>query len=95
MRLFKMIDGKPSVLADPVWIDKYEVVNSNFDGIFSPMVEMSAMVAAGQTVGVVKDYLGAIKEEVKAPFAGLILYILGTPPANKGEPLLEVGRIKR
>ena len=95
MKLFKMIDGKPPVLADPVWIDKYEVVNSGFDGLFYPKVEMSAMVTEGQTVGVVKDYAGVVKEELKAPFAGIILYIIGTPPANKGEPLFEVGRIKK
>ena len=95
MQLMEMIDGKPPVLADPVWIDQYEVVNSNFDGLFFPKVELSAMVAAGQTVGVVTDYFGAVKEEIKAPFVGIILYILGTPPANKGEPLFEVGRIKK
>ncbi len=95
MQLMKMIEGKPPVLADPVWIDKYEVVSSNSDGLFFPKVELSAMVAAGQTVGLVTDYFGAVKEEVKAPFAGIILYILGTPPANKGEPLFEVGRIEK
>jgi len=93
MRLLKMIDGKPDFVADPVWIDKYEVVNSNYDGLFYPQVEMGAMVTQGQTVGMVKDYFGNIKEDVKAPFAGIILYFIGTPPANKGEPLFEVGRI--
>lgn len=95
MKLFKMIEGTPPAVADPVWIDKYEVVNSGFDGLFYPKVEMSALVAEGQIVGVVKDYAGAVKEELKAPFAGIILYIIGTPPANKGEPLFEVGRIKK
>jgi predicted deacylase len=90
-----MIAGAPPVLADPVWIDKYEVVNSGFDGLFYPKVDMGAAVAEGQTVGVVKDFAGAVKEELKAPFAGIVLYILGTPPANKGEPLFEVGRIKK
>ncbi len=52
------------------------------------------MVEAGQTVGVVRNDLGEIVEELKAPFAGIILYIINTPPANKGEPLFEVGRIK-
>jgi len=95
MKLLKMIDGAPEFVPDPVWIDKYEVINSNYDGLFYPLVEMGAMVAEGQTVGVVKDYFGALKEELKAPFAGIILYIIGTPPANKGEPLFEVGRIKK
>ena len=95
MRLFKMIEGRPESAADPVWIDKYEVVNSNTDGLFFPRVAMGGTVTEGQTVGVVQDYLGDVKEEVKAPFGGIILYIIGTPPANKGEPLFEVGRIKK
>jgi len=95
MRLFKMIAGKPEFAVDPVWIDKYEVVNSKSDGLFYPKVGMGAMVSEGQTVGVVQDYFGAVKEEVKAPFAGIILYIIGTPPTNNGEPLFEVGRIKK
>ena len=96
MRLFKMIDGKTRIRPPiPVWIDKYEVVNSKSDGLFYPKVEMGAMVAEGQTVGIVKDYFGAVKEEVKAPFAGIVLYIIGTPPTNNGEPLFEVGRIKK
>lgn len=95
MKLFKMIEGKPEFVVDPVWVDKYEVVYSGFDGLFFPSVEMGAIVAEGQTVGLIKDYLGAMKEEVKAPFGGVVLYILGTPPTNKGEPLFEVGRIKK
>jgi len=95
MRLFKMIEGKPEFVADPVWIDTYEVVNSNFDGLFYPRVEMGSTVAEGQTVGLIKDYLGNLKDDVKAPLAGVVLYIIGTPPANKGEPLFEVGRIKK
>ena len=95
MRLFKMIDGTPVTAKDPVWIDKYEVVNSRFDGLFYPRVKMGAMVGEGEIVGAVRDYLGNLKEDMKAPFAGLILYILGTPPANTGEPLYEVGRVKK
>ena len=95
MRLLKMIGGTPQPVKDPVWIDKYEVVNSSADGLFYPKVDMGAAVAEGQIVGTLKDYWGKTHEDVKAPFAGLILYIIGTPPANKGEPLFEVGRIKK
>lgn len=95
MKLFKMIEGKPTGVADPVWIDEFEVVNSKFSGLFYPRVEMGAKVTPGELVGIVKDYLGNLKEEVRAPFEGTILYIIGTPPANKGEPLFEVGRLKK
>ena len=90
-----MIAGRPAPASDPVWIDKYEVVNSAHDGLFTPRAAMGDAVAEGQVVGVVEDYAGAVREEVKAPFAGVLLYIIGTPPTNKGEPLFEVGRVKR
>jgi len=95
MSLFKMFEGAPARVADPVWIDKYEVVNSRYDGLFYPSVQMGAAVKEGEIVGVLFDYLGAWKENLLAPFAGIILYIIGTPPANAGEPLFEVGRIKK
>ena len=32
-------------------------------------------------------------EEVRAPFAGEMLYVVGTPPVTEGEPLGFVGHI--
>jgi predicted deacylase len=94
MRYFKMIDGKPESVSEPVWIDKYEVVYSDVDGLFYPETKMGYYVSKGEKVGTIIDYLGNIKQELRSPFTGIILYILETPPANKGEPLFEVGRIK-
>jgi predicted deacylase len=94
LRHLGMIDGKPAPAADPVWIDKYEVVYSKHDGLFRPRVEMGYYVRAGQIVGTITDYLGGWVEDVKAPFTGILLYVIGTPPCNSGEPLFEVGRVK-
>jgi uncharacterized protein len=94
LRHLGMIAGQPEPAADPVWIDKYEVVYSKHDGLFAPRVEMGYFVKEGQVVGTITDYLGARKEDVKAPFTGILLYIIGTPPCNAGEPLFEVGRVK-
>lgn len=93
MRLFQMIEGQPDAV-DPVWIDRYEVVYSQTDGLFYPQAEMGYYVVKGQNVGYVTDFLGRVKEEVRAPFSGLLLYIINTPPTSRGEPLFEVGRIK-
>ena len=95
MKLYKMIDGSPRIVSAPAWIDKYEVINSNYDGLFTPLVKMGDIVVQGQGVGWVTDYLGKALEEMKAPFDGIVLYVINTPPANKGEPLFEVGRIKQ
>lgn len=94
MRLFQMIEGQPDIMTDPVWIDRYEVVYSQTDGLFYPEAEMGHYVAGGQKVGYVTDFLGQVKEEVRAPFGGILLYIINTPPTSKGEPLFEVGRVK-
>jgi len=94
MRLFRMIEGSPSETAAPVWIDLYEVVYSRTDGLFYPAVKMGHYVVKGQKVGHVTDFLGNVKEEVRAPFSGILLYIINTPPTSKGEPLFEVGRVK-
>ncbi len=95
MRLFKMIEGKPEFVSDPVWIDHYEVVYSKSDGLFYPQTKMGYYVKKGEKVGYVTDYLGNVKEELRAPFSGIILYIIYTPPVSKGEPLYEVGRVKQ
>jgi predicted deacylase len=94
MRLFRMIEGSPMETAEPVWIDRYQVIYSRTDGLFYPSVEMGHYVVKGQKVGRVVDFLGQIREEVRAPFSGILLYIINTPPTSKGEPLFEVGRVK-
>jgi hypothetical protein len=52
-------------------------------------------VAKGARLGRVTDFHGTVLEEVTAPFGGEILYVLGTPPVSKGEPLLMVGGTKQ
>jgi predicted deacylase len=94
MRLFQMIEGRPEIITDPIWIDRYEVIYSQTDGLFYPQAEMGHYVAKGQKVGYVTDFLGRLKEEPRAPFSGILLYIINTPPTSKGEPLFEVGRVK-
>jgi len=94
MKYFKMIPGQPRRQTDPVWVEKYEVIYSNHDGLFYPRAGMGDYVRAGEVVGIITDYHGNILEEQRAPFTGILLYIIGTPPCNKGEPLFEVGRVK-
>jgi predicted deacylase len=94
MKLLQMIEGKAANLAEPVWIDRYEVVYSKTDGLFFPRTKRGYYVRKGQLVGLTTDYLGNVKEELRAPFSGIILYVISTPPTNVGEPLYEVGRLK-
>jgi hypothetical protein len=95
MKHFKMIEGKPEYVSDPVWIDHYQVIYSNSDGLFYPQTKMGYYVTKGETVGYITDYLGNVKEELYAPFSGIMLYIIYTPPIGKGEPIFEVGRVQK
>ncbi len=87
-------DGPPPVSA-PVWIDRSEVLTSAATGIFYPAVERGHSVDAGTLIGRVTDFHGSVVQEVKAPFAGVVLYVLGTPPISKGEPVAFVGQIQK
>ena len=93
MRYFQLSEGPLMEPPEPVWIDRYEVVYSQTDGLFYPAAKMGHFVAKGQKVGHTTDFLGQIKEEVRAPFSGILLYVINTPPTSKGEPLFEVGRV--
>lgn len=86
-----MRDDGPIPLAPPVWIVRDEVLRAGATGLFYPAVEKGQMVAAGAAIGRITDFHGQTLEDIRAPFAGEILYIVDTPPINKGEPLGMVG----
>ena len=89
------IMAAPSVRVDkPVWIDKSEVLTSPATGVWEPVIDQKDTVVAGSLVGRVKDASGKVLAEVRAPFAGFMLYVVATPPITKGEPVGFVGRVK-
>jgi len=50
---------------------------------FYPETEMGYYVSKGEKVGFITDYLGNIIQELRAPFTGIILYIIHTPRQSK------------
>ncbi|MBC7363361.1 MAG: succinylglutamate desuccinylase/aspartoacylase family protein [Candidatus Aminicenantes bacterium] len=94
LKYFKMLPGEVAFNQEAVWVEKYEVVYSNHDGLFYPRAGMGDYVRKGEVVGVITDYFGNLLEKVMAPFTGMVLYIIATPPCNQGEPLFEIGKIK-
>ena len=83
-------DGPPPV-ATAVWIDRNEVLRAGVTGIFYPEVERGHTVAKGARLGRITDLHGRTLEEIRAPYDGEILYIVGTPPVSKGEPVGMIG----
>jgi len=78
----------------PVWVDKMAVLRSTKTGVWRPNVEKQQHVAKNALLGRVLDPFGNVLEEVRAPFAGQVLYVVGTPPTTAGEPLGMVAHIK-
>jgi len=84
----------PSVRVDrPLFIDRSEVLTAPATGVWRWAVEKMQSVAEGTLVGRVHDPFGAVLAEVRAPFAGEVLYVVATPPVTEGEPVAFIGRI--
>jgi predicted deacylase len=87
LKHLKMRATGPEPLAQAVFLGRNLVITSPCTGIWYPLVERGHTVAEGTLIGRVTDFQGKTLEEVRAPFAGEMLYVVGTPPVSKGEPL--------
>jgi predicted deacylase len=83
-------DG-PVPVSAPILVERNEVLRAGVTGMFYAEVEKGHTVAKGSRLGRITDFHGRTLEEVRAPFDGEILYIVGTPPVSKGEPVGMVG----
>jgi predicted deacylase len=92
LRHLGMLEGTPEPAASVFTVERDETLRSPTTGIFYPAVEVDTRVQQGQLLGWVTDFHGTRIHEARAPFEGLVLYILGTPPVSEGEPLVSVGR---
>ncbi len=88
-----ILDGPPVRVDPPVWIDRTEVLRAPATGVWHAAVVPMQAVAAGTLVGRLTDPWGARLHEVRAPFAGIVLYVVATPPVSEGEPLAGLGAI--
>jgi predicted deacylase len=78
----------PSVrAAHPVWYEQSAVLRAPSAGVWRPVVDKMHTVAKDALIGRILDPFGNVLHEVRAPFAGELLYVVGTPPVSEGEPL--------
>lgn len=88
-----LLDGPPP-LERAVYLDPVEVLSSPATGILYPQVERGDSVDKGQLLARITDFFGAELAEVRAPFAGEVLYIVATPPITEGQPVGCVGAVR-
>jgi len=91
MRYLKMLPGPVQLVESPHYLAKTEVLRSPATGTWHAKVERGHTVAKGAVIGVVTDFFGNTLAEIRAPFAGEVLYVIGTPAMNKGEPVGMIG----
>lgn len=92
LRYLRMIDGPREMVERPVWFDRTEVLRSAHTGTWHPVVQPGQTVAAGAVLGTINDFFGNQLAEIRAPFAGRMLYVVATPATSVGEPLGMVGQ---
>lgn len=92
LKYLKMIAGEPELMSEPVWVEHYTVIRSEHEGIFYPLGHRGRHVQKGELVGYLTDFFGNIIQKAIAPYDGMIIYIVATPPMNKGEPMVKIVR---
>jgi predicted deacylase len=93
MRHLGMLDGEAKPSRGVVWLRDYQVVASPATGVFRASVRDGYAVAEGGLLGELFDPFGARIAEVRAPFDGIVNYVIGTPPAVAGQPLAMISRL--
>ena len=91
IRELKMAPDGPAPLAKPIYLDPVEVLTSPATGILYPHVEPDQRVRQGAVLGHITDLFGARTGEVRAPFDGVVLYVVATPPITRGQPVACIG----
>jgi predicted deacylase len=94
MRHLEMLDGDPTPVENPVFLEPTEVLRSPATGLLFPHVKRGRSVAKGTPIATVTDFFGDEIAEIRAPFAGIVLYVVATPPISEDEPVAMIGAIK-
>lgn len=91
MRWLRMVPGAVEMPRRVSWLHRFEVLRSPEAGTWHPVVERAQMVREGALLGYLTDVFGDGRTEIRAPFAGQVLYVVATPAMSRGEPLAMLG----
>jgi predicted deacylase len=91
MRYLKMMEGRPTPIESPVWIDRIAGLTSDVTGIFYPLVRRGSYVQKDMKIGYVTDYVGKVIYEARSPESGVVLYLRAVPSMTKGETIANIG----
>ncbi len=93
LRHLEMLQEKEIINQGVVWLEDYQVIRSPVTGVFRAAVRDGYLVAEGSLLGELLDLFGRPVMEIRAPFAGVVNYVVGTPPVSEGEPLAMLSKV--
>ena len=79
---------------EPLMITERRYISAGQSGIFYPLKTSGEYVSKGMKLGYITNYFGEEIETVYGTEAGILLLIIGTPPINKGETLVVIGKVE-
>lgn len=91
MRHLKMQPGEPLKANQPFAITERASVKSEHTGMLKTAAYAGMLVRKGMKLATVTDFTGSVLQEITAPVDGVIVYMLKTPPVNKGEGVFSFG----
>ena len=91
LRYFRMLPGEVELVQRPLFFERTEVLRSPATGVWHPRVERGQSVQKGALIGVLTDFFGVKQADIRAPFGGIVLYVVGTPAMSQGEPMGMIG----
>lgn len=94
LRHLEMTPGEEKVNYGITWLTDYQVIRSPQSGIFQAAVRDGYTISKGAKLGVLVDFFGDEIQVIRAPFSGVVNYVIGTPPVSEGEPVGMISRIR-
>jgi uncharacterized protein len=87
LRTLGIMSGAPRSVPPPRFLDRFDWLRSEHEGIFHCRVRVGDEVSGGQVLGEVVDLLGNPLGDITAPAGGVVLFLV-TSPAIKADGLL-------
>ena len=93
LRHLDMIAEDEVINTGITWLGDYKVITSPRSGIFRAVIKDGYFVAEDAVLGVLVDFFGNELLTIRSPFAGVVNYVISTPPVNKGEPVAMISKV--
>ena len=61
--------------------------------VIAMLAESELLPLPGAVLGVLLDVFGNELTAIRAPFSGIVNYVISTPPVSKGEPVAMISKI--